>query len=148
MNVNQILYQNEILLKQKKNNFQKLFKNHEFEDYKNNMNRERNPLNSLWTNNFNMNKIMNPNTNFKGMKYNNSYNNFFYNNNYMKTPIKKFNNTNFNGFGMNNNFSTTNINLVKDDNMKKKRVYNFYNQNFNSFNNSNENASPFQFNNF
>ena len=117
-------------------------------DYKNNMNRERNPLNSLWTNNFNMNKIMNPNTNFKGMKYNNSYNNFFYNNNYMKTPIKKFNNTNFNGFGMNNNFSTTNINLVKDDNMKKKRVYNFYNQNFNSFNNSNENASPFQFNNF
>ena len=66
----------------------------------------------------------------------------------MKAPIKKFNNTNFNGFGINNNFSTTNINLLKDDNVKKKRVYNIYNQNLNTINNSNENSTLFQFNKF
>ena len=50
------------------------------------INRERNPLNSLWSNNLNVNKMINPiNTNLKGMKYNYNYNNCFYNkNNYMK----------------------------------------------------------------
>ena len=109
------------------------------------INRERNPLNSLWSNNLNMNKMINPiNTNLKGMKYNYNYNNCFYNkNNYMKGVMKKIN-TNYNGIG---NYSNYNMNYMKDDN-NKKRVYNVFNTNYqNKSSNSNENVSSLQFNN-